>query len=401
MRRYKILIVSHATEIGGAEKVLFGFIDQVDRERFDISLACPTGSPLIAEMSARGVGLHTGIPRPRLLGIRREHLGEDRLSVLLYPWDMARTVVELARLIRREAYDLVYTNSAKAHIYGSMAGRLARRPVVWRMHDIIGTDAYSRLNVWLFKACASWMANRVLPVSDASRAALAKWGVPAGKLFTIHNGLDTRAMQSRRGRAEMRRELGLPPDAPVAGMVGRLVPWKGPQVFVEAARRVLEEAPETYFLLVGDAVFGEQDFVDGLKSRVGQLGLEERVIFTGLRQDIPDLLGCMDVFVHASVLPEPFGMVILEAMFCTVPVVAARGGGVDEIVLPGETGLLVPPDDPQALARAVIGLLNDSEAARHMAEQGYRRAVADFDAGAAARAIEDEWLRELEDAAAC
>ncbi len=394
MSEYRILIVSHAAEIGGAERVLFGLVDKLDRERFAIALAVPAESSLTKEMAARGVPLHTGIPRPRLLGIRRENLGRDRLSLLFYPWDMLRTVHDLSRLIRREDFDLVYTNSAKAHIYGTLAGRAARRPVAWRMHDIVDTDAYSRLNIWLFRRAAD-MADRILAVSDAARDALAGWGVPAGKLATIHNGLDLASMHATRGRDEMRRELGIPREAPVAGMVGRIVPWKGPQVFIEAARRVLENVPDAYFLMVGGAVFGEAAFVDELKARVAGWGLADRIIFTGLRQDIPDLVSGMDVLVHASILPEPFGMVLLEAMACRVPVVATEGGGVSEIVVADSTGLLVPPGDPEAMAQAITGILGDPDTARGMGEAGFERVRDHFDAGAVARAIEEEWTKLL------
>ncbi len=395
LSEHRILIVSHAAEIGGAERVLFGLVDKLDRERFKIALAVPTESSLTEEMAVRGVPLHTGIPRPRLLDIRRENLGRDRLAILLYPWDMLRTVHDLARLIRRDNYDLIYTNSAKAHIYGTLAARAARRPVVWRMHDIVDTDAYSRLNVRLFLLAAG-IADRVLAVSDAGRDALASWGVPPGKLATIHNGIDLASMHASRDRDEMRRELGIPAGAPVAGMVGRIVPWKGPQVFIEAARRVLEAVPDAYFLLVGGAVFGEAAFVDELKARVAQMGIEDRVVFTGLRQDIPELVSAMDILVHASILPEPFGMVLLEAMACRLPVVATEGGGVGEIVVAGETGVLVPPGEPEAMARAIVNILQDRKAARSMGEAGYERVASEFDAGRVARAIEYEWAKQIE-----
>ncbi len=390
MATYRLLVVNHAVEIGGAERALLGFLDCLDRDTFEPALACPHPGPLTLEAERRGIRVHLGFPSPRLLEVKRRSIGKDRLAAAAYPWDMARTATSLAALIRREDYDLVLTNSAKADIYGSLAGRLAGRPVVWRLHDIASSDAFNRFNLFLFRVSASLFTDRVLAISEVVKEALLDLGVKEAKVSMVHNGILPVNPAAAAGRDEVRAAWGVPTDAPLVGMVGRLVDWKGPDYFIEAAALVAASLPEVRFMLVGDAIFGESSYVDDLKSLVRARGLEDRVIFTGFVDDVEEVIASMDLLVHASVLPEPFGLVIIEAMAQGLPVVATRGGGVGEIVDDGRTGILVPPRDAGAMAEAISTLLADPAQAKRMGEAG-EKAVADrFDLREKVREMEAE-----------
>jgi glycosyltransferase involved in cell wall biosynthesis len=177
--------------------------------------------------------------------------------------------------------------------------------------------------------------------------------------------------------------------------VGRLVDWKGPDYFIKAAAEVAKEVPEASFMLVGAAIFGDESFVEGLKSMVSRLDLEERVIFTGFRGDVSEIMGSMDLLVHASILPDPLPTVLIEAMAQGKPVVAAAGGGVKEIVEDGATGIIVPPRDVEAMARAMIKMLSHPDQARGMGEAGLRRAASLFDIVKTTRQMETELLEIL------
>ena len=403
MAEYRLLIANHAVEMGGAERVLLRFLDAMDRDLFEPALACPHRGPLVEAAEERGVRVHLGYPASRLLEVRRKSLGGNRLERLAYPLDMARTVAGLSRLIREEGYDLVLTNSAKADIYGSLAARLAGRPVAWRLHDIVDRDAFSRLNVVLFRTFASLFAARVLAVSGAVRDALEARRVSGEKIVVLHNGIDVEGLWSARARPRSRKKLedefGIASDAPLAGLVGRLVDWKGPDRFVAAAAEVARRLPSARFLLVGDAVFGEASYVDGLKAQVRRLGLDDRVVFTGFREDALEITAGLDVLVHASLLPDPLPTVLIEAMAMGVPVVASDAGGVREIVEHGKTGLLVPPGDVDALAEAVLELLSNPGKARDMGGAGHERAVRLFDMDRQCRMLEKELLSVLEEKA--
>ncbi len=395
MAEYRLLVVNHAVDIGGAERVLLRLLGSLDPELFSASLAVPGEGPLTAEARDMGITVHTGHPSPRLLEIRRKSLGRDRLAIALYPYDLAASAVRLARLATSGGFDLVYTNSAKADVYGTLAARLARRPAVIRLHDIVDADAFSRLNIWLLKTCARYLATLTLPVSRASEDMMAALGVPRSKLLTVYNGIDLDARAKPQDRAAVRAEFGIEDTAPLAGMVGRLVDWKGPDYFIKAAAIVADELPESRFVLVGDAVFGESGYVDGLKKLARDLGLGKRLVFTGLRTDARRIMSALDVLVHASTLPDPLPTVLIEAMSMGRPVVASDSGGVPEIVDDGVTGLLVAPGGSRSMAEAVTGLFREPARARAMGEAGLERARRLFDIERTTRDMEEALLEAL------
>lgn len=387
----RLLVVNHAVEMGGAERVLLDFLRLLDRERFEPGLAVPHRGPLVEAAEALGVRVHLGFPSWRLLGIRRKSLGGDWKAVALYPVDFLLTVLRLAVLIRREGYRLVLTNSAKADIYGSLAGRLAGRPVVWRFHDLVSPETFSRLNLWLLRTCAVLFARRVLAISGAVRDALLAQGVPREKVRVVYNGTEIRG-DAGEMRREARRRWGITDDQPAVGLVGRLVEWKGPDVFLRAAARVAESFPQAVFFLIGGAIFGREDYPEELRELSRSLGLEGKVVFTGFLKDPLPLMAGLDCLVHASIEPEPLGMVILEAMSLGLPVVAADGGGVPEVVEEGRTGLLVPPGDPEALARAVCWMLSHPEERKEMGERGKRRVEEAFELRVRCKEMEEQLL---------
>jgi glycosyltransferase involved in cell wall biosynthesis len=392
---YRLLVVSHAVDIGGAERGIIRKLGSINRDLFEPSYACPFEGPMTSEMRKLGIKVYLGHPSRRLLNIRRSSLGASGLGVLLYPFAFAASVLRLALLIRKERFDLVLADSAKADIYGTLAGRLARRPVVWHIHDIFCEPTFSSLNLRALKVCARRFTTRIISISEATKAAMVALGVPPEKIQTVYNGIDMQMAQETQDPTEVRKELGIEAEAPLAGMVGRLVDWKGPDYFIRAAAQVTGSVPEARFLLVGDAVFGEKQYVDYLKDLCRELGLEDRVAFTGFREDVLDIMSALDVVVHASVQPEPFGQVLLEAMAEGRPVVATTGGGVSEIVDDEVTGLLVPPRDSQAMAEAITAILLDKDRARRMGAAGLRKVQQSFTVDLMARGIEAEMLKAM------
>jgi len=177
-----------------------------------------------------------------------------------------------------------------------------------------------------------------------------------------------------------RATFGVPEASPCFGIVGLLVAWKGQDVFLRAAKRVLEQVPEAYAFVIGGAPRGGRDYEEMLRALAAELGIADRVIFTGFRSDIPDMLKLLHVVAHASVQTEPFGRVIAEAMAMGRPVVAARAGGPTEIIDDGRTGFLVPTRDDEALANRIAALLRDPEMATRIGEAGRRAVIEKFSA---------------------
>jgi glycosyltransferase involved in cell wall biosynthesis len=156
------------------------------------------------------------------------------------------------------------------------------------------------------------------------------------------------------------------------GIVGRLTPWKGQHIFIRAAAALAPRFPHARFLIVGSALFGETAYESQLRDLVKKLDLSHRVKFTGFRPNVAAIMETLDIAVHASTVAEPFGQVIIEAMAACKPVIATNGGGVPEIMLHGRTGLMVPMNDPDAMAEALSRLLSNPKLAHEMGQHGRR-----------------------------
>jgi len=292
---------------------------------------------------------------------------------------LAALVSQVAAQARR--FDLIFANTQKALVVGGLAGLLARRPVVWNLHDLLTTDHFSPLSLRASVWAANWLTCHVIANSRASRSAYRAAGgsTPAS---VVYNGLDPApfdAISSHEVTA-LRTRLGLG-EGPVIGVFSRLANWKGQHVLVEAVGRIraLVERIGVQVLLVGDALFeGDRAYAEALRAQVEARGLADRVHFLGFRDDVPALMRLCDVVVHTSTAPEPFGRVIVEGMLAERPVVATAAGGATEILVDGRTGRLVPAGDPGALATVLSELLDRPDDARRLGRAGALHARATF-----------------------
>jgi glycosyltransferase involved in cell wall biosynthesis len=306
------------------------------------------------------------------------------------PWHDARALWSLWRHLRRERYDLVHTHSAKAGILGRMAARLARAPVVVHTpHGSVYRGYGGRLASGAFvrlERGAAGLADRLIGLTPGEVAEHVAHGVGSrDRWVTIPSGIDLDRFRRPPAPAEARRALGVPLEAPVVGTVGRLEPVKGQRVLLDAVARLRGE--ECLVLVVGDGP--ERAAVEAQAAR---LGLGARARFLGWRPDVPLVLAAMDVFALPSE-NEGMGRALVEAMAAGLPAVASLIGGVPALVADGVTGLLVPPGDAGALARALERLLSDPPLRRRLG-QAAREAVAGHDARQMVEQI-DALYREL------
>jgi glycosyltransferase involved in cell wall biosynthesis len=337
MTRRRILYVQPVAEKGGMEANLLAEISHINSSEFVPIVAVLEQGPLVEELRAAGAAVHT-IPRRRL---RRP------LATII-------TIVRLARLIQRERIDLVVCENALAHVYGRLAALLARRPCV-----LVCGGAGSPAEM-VERIAYRLGANRVIANSRHTERGLAASGVPQDRMIVIHRGLDLDDFASRVDESRVRAELGITPTIRVITTVGRLQRWKGQHVVIRAARLVIAKFTNVRFLIVGDALFGiETDYPAELRALIAELGLGANVTMTGFRNDIPAILAASDIVLVPSVVPEPFGMVTIEAMAVGRAVVGTDSGGTKEIITEGESGLLVRPNSPEALAEAILTLLAD------------------------------------------
>ena len=218
----------------------------------------------------------------------------------------------------------------------------------------------------------------VICISEAVRRTLLEGAGPFDNLVVVPNGLDPAAMHATRSRAAVRAHYGLDDAVPVVCMMGNIRKWKGQDTVIRAVHEARDAFPDLRLLLVGETSAADGDYEQQLKALVADLGLGERVVFAGYQSNVADFLEACDVVVHASVLPEPFGRVVLDAMACRKPVVAAHGGAIPEIVVEGETGLTFPPGDASALAAQLARVLGDRGLAERMGQLGYERLMQHF-----------------------
>jgi glycosyltransferase involved in cell wall biosynthesis len=297
-------------------------------------IACQPGSRLFEE--ARRVGLP-------VFGIRMRHAA-DPLAL-----------AGLISAIRRTRAAIVHTHSSVDSWLATPAARLLGRAVVRSRHVSIPVRRW--------RALVYRLPDRVITSAEAVRAMLVAAGVPVDRVSVVPAGIDTTRFHAGVDGSRVRAELGL--TGPVVGLVANLRGSKGHAVFLEAARAVLETAPGTRFLIVGDGVGAAR-----IRRLIAEHGLDGAVLMTGFRRDIPEVMAALDVLVLPSTRTEAIPQVVMQALAVGTPVVATCFGGIPEIVRDGETGTLVAPGDARALARAIAGALADPARARAMARAG-------------------------------
>jgi glycosyltransferase involved in cell wall biosynthesis len=279
-----------------------------------------------------------------------------------------RTVRSLHRLTRSTRARTVVSNMSKGHCFGGMAAQAAGIPAVFWQHGIPERNLIERLAGAIPAqaiACGSHAAAR------AQRAL-----TPSRQVHKIHPGvqLPDRGLVQGSG-APIKRSLGWEAN-PTVGIVGRLQPWKGQEIFLRAAARLAEARADLRFMVVGGAILGwEGSYADDLRCLAADLGIADRVHFAGHQSDVHPWYDALDVVVHAS-FGEPFGLVLVEAMALGKPLVATNLGGPLEIVEDGTSGLLVPPGDPERLAEAVGRILADRRLASTLSRGAMERANA-------------------------
>jgi len=301
------------------------------------------------------------------------------------PFSDARALLALYRLMRSFEPHIVHTHAAKAGLLGRLAARLAGVPVVvhtYHGHVLRGYFGAAKTALFLrLERLLARSTDVLVAVSPGVKQDLVELGVaPAERFRVVPLGLELAALTGSLPRGGLRDEKRIPEDAPLIGMVGRLVPIKDVATFLRAAARVKDVTPAARFAVVGDGE--ERQWLEGESAR---LGLAEAVTFHGWRRDIPSIYGDLDVVVNTS-RNEGTPVALIEALAAGKPVVATRVGGTPDLLQGGAFGRLVEAGDPRAVADAIIGTLQDPAAARARALAGQAHVLREH---AAARLVAD------------
>jgi len=348
---------------GGSDRALVDLVTHLDRERFTPFMLLKTGDPMAS--AYRDLGIEVS----ELPFVSPRRALEWRKLAAFFGWFWPH-VFQSVLQFRRWKVDLVHVNTSN-NLQGAVAARLARRPLVWHVRELVPDSRAGAL----MRAMVPLLATRAVAISNAVAASLSACGP---RLRTVFDGLDLSAYIASPPRGALRAEFNIPPAAPVVVCIGRLEPWKGQDILIEAVPRMLAQRSDLRVLVVGGAAVNKPAFEKSLHARCRELAIEHAVTFTGIRQDVPELLAGADLLVLPSVSPEPFGLTVVEAMASARPVVATAAGGPLDTVEQGVTGLLVPANDPVSLAAAVLEIISDPRKAAPMGEAGRTRALERF-----------------------
>jgi glycosyltransferase involved in cell wall biosynthesis len=363
--------------MGGAERLMVPILKHLDRKRFTprvCALQSKGDNPLAEEI--------------RALGVPVDDLTIARLRDL-------DAIPRLRKYLRDHHVALVHTQLEFSNILGNIAAKTLRLPSVCTVHVLPSDDARAKSKI---HQQAEWLAlrlfcDRVLTVSEETRQSyIARSGIPSRKLTALYNGIDLSPylrLDSDLARDSVREEFRVPRDALLLVTVAVLRPPKGIDRMLQALPAILDALPNAYYLIVGDGTHRQE-----LETETKRLNLSERVIFAGMRKDIPTLLAASDLFVLPT-LTEALPTVLAEAMAARLPIVASAVGGIPEMVADGENGFLVPPSQPSELSRACIVILSDQPTRRRMGESGWRTVNQKFKIENQVRQLEQVYLDEM------
>jgi glycosyltransferase involved in cell wall biosynthesis len=379
----RVLYLDHTAKIGGGEIALVNLLRHLDRSVvFPIALLFmegPLRERLVGCCDTHVIPLADSALTAKKDGLGWRSLFQLRasLSVLLQIW-------RVVRFARKMEIDLIHTNSLKADVIGGIAARIAGIPVVWHVRDRIEADYLPKIVVRVFRFLSQHLPDFVIANSSATLASLHLNGKRKSATVdangrVVHDGCNVVSIKDGSDSVKTTVRIGL---------VGRISPWKGQDIFIKAAAVLKRKHPEAKFEIIGAPLFSEREYEADLRKLCDELKVNDTVEFAGFVENAPRRIAELDIVVHASTTGEPFGQVIIEGMAEQKPVVATNGGGVPEIVQDGITGLLVPMGDALRMAEAIDYLLTHPDKATEMGVRGRERVQAHFTIQKTARMVE-------------
>lgn len=370
-------VITESGPFGGAQRNTLLTLKGLARDGYEAELICGAGGRLIQEAKAIGVPVHVIAELVRQVN----------------PLKDSRALLRLYQLFRSRKFQVVHTHSTKAGLLGRLAGRGARVPVI--IHTVHGFpfemngDLRSRSYVAL-ERLVGHITHRIVCVGEVLRQEVSAWKIVAEtKLVTIYSGIDFSSYVPKRPAVETKSGLELEGSWPIIGSIGRLSEQKAQHYLIEAIALLKHKYPQVKLLLVG-----EGELRPLLCRQIQDLGLSANVSLLGERDDITDLLNVLDIYAMSSRW-EGVGRALTEAMYWGLPIVATTVNGVKEVILHQETGLLVPPRDPKALATAIDRLVSDLELAKLLGSNAQRKARDLMNSERMITAIEELYARLL------
>lgn len=364
MDKIRVLHVIGGGEVGGAEELVLALMKLLDPNKYEPHLLCLCTGRFAALAGEQGFKAGTISMKHRL--------------------DLS-TIEPLQEYMQSNRINIVHTHGVRANLVARIAARKQGIPIVTTVHSVLRYD-YDTLIKAGFARCLTMLTNKYtdkfIAISRAIADEIQGMRVPAEKIAVIHNGLDISKFNQPRDPGELKSELGLDPEKPVITMIARLHPVKGHEYFLKAARKVIDTGLKAQFLIIGEGIQRRK-----IEEQVKKLKLANVVKMPGYYSPIEDIYALSNVVCVPSLM-EGLGLVILEAMYFNVPVVASNIGGIPEIVQHRVNGLLVAPRDDKALAYEIMNILIDSDLAGFL-KKGGQKTIKEFTREKMARQVEN------------
>lgn len=337
--KINIMHILHSFDAGGLEEVVINLINNLNPSLFNIGVCSLTKGGAFKNRIGHGIKIF--------------ELNKKEGNDYLIPF-------RLMKLFRQQKVQIVHTHNWGTLCEGALGAKLAHIPILLHQEHgtVISVIKNKKRRILTIKFLFSYVENQVIAVSNILRQAIIEFlNIDKSKIITIHNGIEINKFDIIIDKTSKRKELGLMDDDIVVGTIGRLASVKNQKVLIQAIRYLLNRLPKIKLILIGKGPLEEE-----LKIFTQNLNLTSKVLFLGQRDDIPELLKIMDVFTLPS-LHEGISITLLEAMASGTPVIATDVGGNSEVVINGETGILIPPNDPIRLAEAINDIIKDKNKA--------------------------------------
>jgi glycosyltransferase involved in cell wall biosynthesis len=334
----KVLFFDHSAQFGGAERSLLDIITGLKKTD---NTFVTSNEAILTRFKKKGIRCIL-FPMPSKIVNKKRNAGINLSEICI----IVKLILRFIDLLRKENPDIVYTNSQKAHLIGGVSARMLQIPVCVHFRDIFNRNLFSK--IWTF--IIYLIANNLIAISNA----VAKQFPASGKVKVVYNGIDIKLNSYK--NVEKKNPCF------IVGYAGQIARWKGIEYFIQSAGIIMQKKKiNIKFIIVGGAIFGDEEYLKELKDLTQKLKLEESIQFKGVVENAINEISEFDVLVHPSVLPEPFGRVLIEAGVLGKPVIATNIGAVPEIVIDGETGILVPVKNASAIAEGIAKLFDNSQ----------------------------------------
>ncbi|MBS0013786.1 MAG: glycosyltransferase family 4 protein [Desulfobacterales bacterium] len=400
-----ILYIDNSFTFGGAIISLRTTIDALNKEKFRPVLITAQSSSYLAMHFSDIHWFHLNMRLPRIHNRHHQKISESRFfrkrAFLKKMIDKIRSVfwmicfilpeaLRIYRIGRKQGTGLVHLNNALGgQLSGIIAAKLLGVPCVAHLRDYEQPCHSARIH-------AGWVDHHIA-ISESVKNNLLALGVGPEKISIVYDSVDLAAFSQKTNANGLFRDLCVDGQQLLIGWFGRIIEWKGVREFVLCISELKQKFNDFQVIVVGDASDSATAYEQEVKALVQDLGLEKTIIFAGYRQEVIPIMNMMDIIVHTSITPEPFGMVIIEAMACSKPVVASSvGGGPLEIVKPGETGFLADPKKPREMSAALLALLTDRKLRNRFGNSGRKRVESLFASPVHIQQIEEIYRKFLQ-----